>query len=68
MNIWIKIKELQSEELYEWRSSKLNTQLLQLRKESLKRNSNPLPLRYRSSTLQIKVMSQVGADRWIGSL
>ena len=63
-----KKKELHSEELYEWRSSKLNTQLLQLRKESLKRNSNPSPLRYRSSTLPIKVMSQVGADRWIGSL
>ena len=33
-----KKKELQREELYEWRSSKLNTQLLQLRKESLKKN------------------------------
>ena len=31
------MRELRSEELYEWRSSQLYTQLLQLRKESLKK-------------------------------
>ena len=42
MKLWIyenHICELRSEELYEWRSSQLNTQLLQLRKESLKKKS-----------------------------
>ena len=48
------ICQLRSEELYEWGSSQLYTQLLQLRKESLKEvqdctDSNPWPLRYRCS-------------------
>ena len=42
MKLWIyenHIWELQSEELFEERSSQLYTQLMQLRKESLKKNS-----------------------------
>ena len=42
MKLWIyenHIWELQSEELFEGRSSQLYTQLMQLRKESLKKNS-----------------------------
>ena len=61
--------------LYKRRSSQLQTQLLQLRwKESLQkkkfrleRDSNPWPLRYRCSALPIKLTSQLGVGRWIGS-
>ena len=65
--------ELGSEELLEGRSSQLYTQLMQLRKEILKEkfrlvwDSNPWPLRYRCSALPIKLTSQLGAARWIGS-
>ena len=34
----------------------------------LARDSNPWPLRHRCSTLPIKLKSQLGAGRWIGSL
>ena len=45
---------------------------MQFRKESLKkfrlvRDLNPWPLRYRYSALPIKLTSQPGAGRWIGS-
>ena len=67
------ICELRSEEeLYEGRSSQLYTQLLQLRKDSLKkkirlvRDSNSWPVRYRFSALPIiHCKSQLGAGRWI---
>ena len=39
MNICKSLCELQSEELFEGRSSQLYTQLMQLRKESLQKNS-----------------------------
>ena len=60
-------------ELYEGRSSQLYAQLMQLRKESLKKkfrrvwDSNPWPLRYRCSALPIKLTSQLGAGRHIWS-
>ena len=58
--------------LFEGRSSHLYTQLMQFQKESLKkfrlvRDLNPWPLRYRYSALPIKLTSQPGAGRWIGS-
>ena len=67
------ICELRSEEeLYEGRSSQLYMQLLQLRKDSLKkkirlvRDSNSWPVRYRFSALpMIHCKSQLGAGLWI---
>ena len=59
--------ELPSEELNEGRSSQLYTQLLQLRKESLKTlqactGFDPRPVRYRCSALPVKLTSQLRAD------
>ena len=60
--------ELQSEELYEGRLSQLYTQLLQLRKESLKKiqacmGFEPLTSAIPDSVLPIKLISQLGAGR-----
>ena len=64
------ILELRGEELNERGSSQLWTQLLQLRKESLKkfglvvvRGSKPGPLRYQCSALPVKLTSQLRVIR-----
>ena len=74
LKFWIyenHICELRSEELDErWSSQLYCTQLLQLRKESLKKihgstGFEPWPLRYLCTTLPIKLTSQLGSSwRW----
>ena len=78
MKLWIYenyICELQSEELFKGRSLQLYTQLMPLRKESLKKNSGlygiwTLVLCDSGAALyQIKLTSQLGGGHWrIGQL
>ena len=71
---YIKKVTILLKKLNEGWSSQLYTQLLQLRKESQKkkfrlvRDSSPWSLQYQCNALPIKLTSQQGADRWIGSL